>query len=203
MGDDAARPLLGIEPVRAQAVTAEKLAINAVMAGCLPMHFPVVLTAFTAMLDPKFLLHGATASTGGCAIFVVLNGPIRHELGASGSFNALGNSDRATAVIGRALRLALINILECGRAESTAPRWAIRANSPTASPRMRRLALAAARRTAGDAAGGLGRDGHGGRRAAADHERMDHPAARKSSKLSPPRCGPICAITRCTPATTR
>jgi hypothetical protein len=104
--------LLGIEPVRAQAITAEKLAINAVMAGCLPMHFPVVLTAFTAMLQPEFLLHGATASTGGCAVFVVLNGPIRQELGASGSFNALGNSDRATAVIGRALRLALINILE-------------------------------------------------------------------------------------------
>jgi hypothetical protein len=104
--------LLGIEPVRAQAVTAEKLAINAVMAGCLPMHFPVVLTAFTAMLQPDFLLHGATASTGGCAVFVVLNGPIRRELGASGTFNALGNSDRATAVIGRALRLALINILD-------------------------------------------------------------------------------------------
>ena len=104
--------LLGIEPVRAQSVTAEKLAINAVMAGCLPMHFPVVATAFMAMLDEKFLLHGATASTGGCAVFVVLNGPIRLELGATGSFNALGNSDRATAVIGRALRLALINILD-------------------------------------------------------------------------------------------
>jgi hypothetical protein len=103
---------IGIEPVRAQAVTAEKLAINAVMAGCLPMHFPVVVTAFTAMLQEKFLLHGATASTGGCAVFVVLNGPIRRELGASGGFNALGNSDRATAVIGRALRLALINILD-------------------------------------------------------------------------------------------
>src|SRR6185369_9274063 len=49
---------------------------------------------------------------GGCAVFVVLNGPIRLELGAAGSFNALGNSDRATAVIGRAIRLALINILE-------------------------------------------------------------------------------------------
>ena len=104
--------LIGIEPVRAQPVTAEKLAINAVMAGCLPMHFPVVLTAFTAMLDEKFLMHGATASTGGCAVFVVLNGPIRLEIGASGSFNALGNSDRATAVIGRALRLALINIMQ-------------------------------------------------------------------------------------------
>jgi hypothetical protein len=103
--------LLGIEPVRAQKITAEKLAINAVMAGCLPMHFPVVLTAFTAMLQPAFLLHGATASTGGCAVLVVLNGPIRQAIGASGGFNALGNSDRATAVIGRAIRLALINIL--------------------------------------------------------------------------------------------
>ena len=104
--------LLGIEPVRGVAITAEKLAINAVMAGCLPMHFPAVVTAFTAMLQPEFLLHGATASTGGCAVFVVLNGPICHELGAAGSFNALGNSDRSTAVIGRAIRLALINILE-------------------------------------------------------------------------------------------
>ena len=104
--------LIGIEPVRAVPITAEKLAINAVMAGCLPMHFPVVLTAVAAMLRPEFLLHGATSSTGGCAVLIVLNGPIRRELGAGGTFNALGNSDRATAVIGRAIRLALINILE-------------------------------------------------------------------------------------------
>ena len=104
--------LIGVEPVRGVAITAEKLAVNAVMAGCLPMHFPVVVTAMTAMLKPEFLLHGATASTGGCAVFVVLNGPVRRQLGAAGSFNALGNSDRATAVIGRAIRLALINVLE-------------------------------------------------------------------------------------------
>ena len=104
--------LIGIEPVRGLAITAEKLAINAVMAGCLPMHFPVVLTAWTAMMQQPFLMHGATASTGGCAVLVVLNGPIRLEIGASGSFNTLGNSDRATAVIGRAIRLILINILE-------------------------------------------------------------------------------------------
>ncbi len=104
--------LIGIEPVRGVAITAEKLAINAVMAGCLPMHFPVVLTAFTGMLRPEFLLHGATASTGGCAVLMIINGPIRKELGVVGTFNTLGNSDRATAVIGRAIRLALINILE-------------------------------------------------------------------------------------------
>ena len=104
--------LVGVEPVRGVAVTAEKLAINAVMAGCLPTHFPVLLACFAAMLRPEFLLHGATASTGGCAVLVVLNGPVRRELDASGGFNALGNSGRATAVIGRAIRLALINILE-------------------------------------------------------------------------------------------
>src|SRR5579871_1288744 len=54
--------LIGVEPVRGLAITAEKLAVNAVMAGCLPMHFPVVLTAIAAMLQPEFLLHGATAS---------------------------------------------------------------------------------------------------------------------------------------------
>ena len=104
--------LIGIEPVRAQPITAEKLAINAVMAGCLPMHFPVVATAWQAMMREEFLLHGVTAITGGCAILVILNGPIRREIGANPTFNALANSDRASAVIGRALRLALINLMD-------------------------------------------------------------------------------------------
>jgi hypothetical protein len=104
--------LIGIEPVRAQPITAEKLAINAVMAGCLPMHFPVVATAWQAMMKEEFLLHGVTSSTGGCAILVIINGPVRLEIGANSTFNALANSDRATAVIGRALRLALINLLD-------------------------------------------------------------------------------------------
>jgi hypothetical protein len=104
--------LIGIEPVREQPITAEKLAINAVMAGCLPMHFPVVATAWQAMLKEEFLLHGVTSSTGGCAVLVILNGPIRREIGASATFNVLGNSDRATSVIGRAIRLALINLMD-------------------------------------------------------------------------------------------
>jgi hypothetical protein len=104
--------LIGIEPVREQPIIAEKLAINAVMAGCLPMHFPIVATAWQAMMKDEFLLHGVTSSTGGCAILVIINGPIRLEIGANATFNALANSDRATAVIGRALRLALINLLD-------------------------------------------------------------------------------------------
>ncbi|MDH3295264.1 MAG: TlpA family protein disulfide reductase, partial [Acidimicrobiia bacterium] len=79
--------LIGVEPVRERAVTAEKVAINAVMAGCLPMHFPVVVTAVTAMLTEPFLLHGATASTGGCAVLVIVNGPIRREIGMNPTFN--------------------------------------------------------------------------------------------------------------------
>jgi hypothetical protein len=104
--------LIGVERVREQPITAEKLAINAVMAGCLPIHFPVVVTAWQAMMKEEFLLHGVTSSTGGCAVLVIVNGPVRHEIGASATFNALANSDRATAVIGRALRLALINLLD-------------------------------------------------------------------------------------------
>ncbi len=104
--------IIGFEPVREKPITAEKIAINAVMAGCLPMHFPAVATAWSAMLQEQFLLHGATASTGGCAIMVVLNGPVRQEIGAATSFNPLGGGDRATAAIGRAIRLGLINIMD-------------------------------------------------------------------------------------------
>src|SRR6185295_4615145 len=104
--------LIGIEPVREQPITAEKLAINAVMAGCLPMHFPIDATAWAAMMNEELLLHGTTSSTGGCAVLVIINGPVRREIGANATFNALANSDRATAVIGRAVRLALINLMD-------------------------------------------------------------------------------------------
>ncbi len=104
--------LLGIEPVRARRIVAEKVAVNAVMAGCLPMHFPVVAAAVTAMLQEVFLVHGASASTGGAAVLLVVNGPVRRELGMEPTFNALGPSDRASTCIGRALRLVLINLLD-------------------------------------------------------------------------------------------
>lgn len=104
--------LVGVEPVRSRAITAEKVAINAVMAGCVPMHFPVVVTAVTAMLDESFLLHGATASTGGCGVLVIVNGPVRREIGMDATFNAVGPSDRASTCIGRAVRLVLGNLLE-------------------------------------------------------------------------------------------
>ena len=103
--------VLGVEPVRNRPILAEKVAVNAVMAGCLPVHFPVVVAAVEAMLEPEFLVHGATSSTGGCAVLVVVNGPVRRELGMDATFNVLGNTDRASGVIGRAVRLFLINVL--------------------------------------------------------------------------------------------
>ena len=103
--------LVGIEPVRGRVLTAEKLAINAVMAGCLPMHFPVVVAAFTAMLQEPFLMHGATASTGGCAVLIIINGPVRKELGMSGQF--------AICVISKSPLFALIVERRLERSEPT------------------------------------------------------------------------------------
>jgi hypothetical protein len=104
--------LVGVEPVRGRRITAEKLAVNAVMAGCRPEYFPAVVTAWSAMLEPPFLLHGATASTGGCAVLVILNGPQVEELGANRTFSVLGGDDRVLNTIGRAVRLGLINLLD-------------------------------------------------------------------------------------------
>lgn len=104
--------VIGIEPVRARPITAEKAAVNAVLAGCRPAEFPVVAAILDAMCRPEFLLHGATSSTGGCAILAVVNGPVRGSLGMDATFNVLGNSDRAAAAIGRAIRLVLRNVLD-------------------------------------------------------------------------------------------
>ncbi|TMA51947.1 MAG: hypothetical protein E6J76_08635 [Deltaproteobacteria bacterium] len=109
----AADEVLGTEPVRHLLLTAEKVAVNAVMAGCLPAYFPVVAAAVQAMCEEPFLLHGATASTGGSAPVLIVNGPIRRALGMNATDNALANGSRANATIGRAVRLVLVNLLAC------------------------------------------------------------------------------------------
>src|SRR5262245_26339223 len=104
--------VLGVEPVKSRPLTAEKVAVNAVLAGCRPADFPVVAAAVDALCDPALLVHGATASTGGCAILLVVNGPIRRQLGMSAAHSALAGPDRASVCIGRAVRLVLRNLLE-------------------------------------------------------------------------------------------
>lgn len=103
--------VIGTEPVRRRRITAEKVAIAAVMAGCLPEYMPVVAAIVRALCQPEFGLHGCTASTGGSAPMIFVNGPIRHAIGMNATHNALANASRANATIGRTVRLILINVL--------------------------------------------------------------------------------------------
>src|SRR2546427_11993131 len=103
--------IIGIERVRQRSMTAEKVAINDVLAGCLPAYMPVVVAVLGAMCDAQYNLHGTSASTGGAAPFIVVNGPVRTLIGMNATHNVLGNGNRANATIGRAIRLVLINVL--------------------------------------------------------------------------------------------
>jgi hypothetical protein len=103
--------VVGTEPVRRRRITAEKLAIAALMAGCLPEYMPVVVAIVKAMCKPELGLHGSTASTGGSAPFIIVNGPIRRRLSMNSTHNVLGNASRANATIGRTVRLFLLNVL--------------------------------------------------------------------------------------------
>lgn len=108
--DAKASDVLGeVEPLKGLA-TIEKIAANAVMAGCRADYFPVVLAAVQAVLDPGFNLRGLQTTDENAAPLIVVNGPIATALDINGSFGALGPGWRANATIGRALRLVLNNI---------------------------------------------------------------------------------------------
>ena len=92
-------------------VTAEKVAINAVMAGCKPEYMPVVVAAIEAIGDPQYGYHGPAASTGGSAVFMLVNGPIARELEINCGDNLFGPGWRANATIGRAVRLIMRNAI--------------------------------------------------------------------------------------------
>ncbi|MCH8296621.1 MAG: hypothetical protein IH873_01010 [Chloroflexi bacterium] len=108
-GGDPSFSLGTLQPRNSQA-TLEKLAINAVMAGCQPEYFPVVVAAVKAALDKDFNLGGNAATTGGAAQVVIVNGPIAGELGINGDVACFGPGSRANAAIGRALRLVIRNV---------------------------------------------------------------------------------------------
>jgi len=90
--------------------TVEKVAVNAVMAGCRPEYLPVVLAAVQAVTDPAFNLHGVSTSTHFSAPLIVVHGPIRGRIALNCSFGVFGPGYRANATIGRALRLVMINL---------------------------------------------------------------------------------------------
>ncbi len=101
---------LGPVPPKYGVCTIEKVAINAVMAGCLPTYFPVVLTAIEAALEPQFNLYGVQATTPPCGVMLLVNGPIVEELEINFGYNVFGQGFRANATIGRAVRLVLVHV---------------------------------------------------------------------------------------------
>lgn len=90
--------------------TVEKVAINAVMAGCKPEYLPVVLAAVEAVLEEPFAMHGVLATTMYVGPVVIVNGPIRRHIGMNAKGNALGQGFRANNTIGRALQLVIRNV---------------------------------------------------------------------------------------------
>ena len=97
-------------PPRWGSLTREVLAINLVLAGCLPTYAKVVRAAVLALTSPHFNLNGVQATTHMAAPLLVVNGPIRHEIKLNSGTNVFGSGVRANATIGRAIRLVLLNV---------------------------------------------------------------------------------------------
>ena len=102
--------VVGVVPTRGRVITAEKVAINAVMAGCRPEYMPVLVAVLEAMCEPEFNYHGSQASTGSSAQLIVVNGPIAKDLDINSGVNVFGPGARANSTIGRAVRLINMNV---------------------------------------------------------------------------------------------
>jgi hypothetical protein len=96
---------------RQVAITAEKVAINAVMAGCRPEYLPVVVAAVEGIADPRWGYHGPATSTGGAGVLMIVNGPIGRALDFNSGDNLFGPGWRANATVGRAVRLIMRNVI--------------------------------------------------------------------------------------------
>ncbi len=102
--------VVAIVPPNLAPATVEKVAINAVMAGCRPEYLPVVIAALEAVCTDAFNMHGVGATTMGASPVLIVNGPIRSRIGMNMKLAALGPDNRANATIGRALRLTVRNL---------------------------------------------------------------------------------------------
>ncbi|MDO8670213.1 MAG: hypothetical protein Q7O66_02140 [Dehalococcoidia bacterium] len=109
VGRDGREVVAKIPPADGLA-TIEAIAINAVMAGCRPEYMPVLIAAVEAVREPEFLLTTIQVTTNPATPFLIVNGPIRNQLGINCGPNALGQGWRANATIGRALHLLLVNV---------------------------------------------------------------------------------------------
>jgi hypothetical protein len=109
VGRDAGE-VVGLVPPRFGEASIESLAIHAVLAGCRPAYFPVVVAAVEALLDPSFGLQGVIATTHVATPLLIVNGPIARALDINAGANLFGQGWRANATIGRAIRLILGNL---------------------------------------------------------------------------------------------
>ena len=110
-GGVTAGEVLGTVATRDVIVTAEDVAINAVMAGCLAEYAPVVMTSVAALLREEAIPHSVTSTLAGASQMVIVNGPIRTQIGVECEQGCMGPGFRANATIGRALRLVIRNVL--------------------------------------------------------------------------------------------
>jgi hypothetical protein len=111
---------IGYVAHRAVSITAEKVAINAVMAGCKPEYMPVVVAGIQGIADPLWSYHGPGTSTAGAGVLMIVNGPIARELDVNAGDNLFGPGWRANLTIGRAVRLVMRNV--CGSRPGTLDR---------------------------------------------------------------------------------
>lgn len=102
--------LIANVPPAGGAATVEKIAINAVMAGCLPEYMPVLIAAVEAMCEPRFNLDGVQSTTNPVGVALIVNGPVRKQLDINCEHNCLGQGWRANATLGRAMRLIMLNV---------------------------------------------------------------------------------------------
>lgn len=102
--------IIGVVPPDNAPCTIEKVAINAVMAGCKPEYLPVVLAAVEAACLDEFCMHGLLATTYNSGPIVIVNGPVVNRIGMNWGHNALGQGNRANSTIGRALQLVIRNV---------------------------------------------------------------------------------------------
>jgi hypothetical protein len=102
--------IVAIVPPDLVECTVEKVAINAVMAGCKPEYLPVVLTALEVACTDEFNMHGLLATTMPVGPILIVNGPIRNEIGMNSGLNLLGQGNRANSTIGRAMQLIIRNV---------------------------------------------------------------------------------------------
>lgn len=101
--------VLGTEVIRQKRFTAGKAAVNAVMAGCKPEYFPVVMAALSAIAERSFNLHASSTSTNGATVLTVVSGPYAEAIGMNAGVELMGNGNRANAAIGRAVNLFKAN----------------------------------------------------------------------------------------------